>query len=42
MGAPLTDIIGHFGLHIFVRHVGLSILLQVELTSLPGNATKDC
>lgn len=35
-----ADIFSDFSLHVFVWYVGLSVLLQVELATLPGNATK--
>ena len=32
----------HFGLHLLAWHIGLRILLEMELASLPRDATKDC
>jgi hypothetical protein len=36
-----ADVLSNFGLHVFARHVGLCILLQVELAMLLGSASED-
>jgi len=36
-----ANIFCDFGLHLLAWHVGLSVLLQMKLTSLPGNASKN-
>ena len=36
-----ANVCDNFCLHVLVRHLGLGILLQMELAPLPGDTTKD-